>query len=437
MSTLVWFRRDLRIHDHPALWAARSEGTVFGLFVLDPRILGASTTGPRRVRFLLESLRELGERLDELGVPLLVREGPPEHWVPEVARDLGVRSVLAVADFTPYAFRRDARTAAALRTAGVRLEFHGSVLLTDAGWTSEGSPRRVPSFSALARRHWPRSVGEPLPPPCSQARPSVGSDPVPPPSRFGADVPLPMEAGESAARVRLERFAAERLVQYPAARNSLDPDATSGLSQDLHFGLLSAREVASRCPSPPFVRQLLWREYAHYVLQHRPDLRSRAYRAEFERIPWIRDREAFRRWQEGRTGYPLVDAAMRQLAATGRMANRLRMLTASFLTKHLLIDWRWGMAHFLRELVDGDVANNTFGWQWAASLGVDAASPFRIFSPDRHSERFDPSGRFVRRWIPELEAEPSRYPAPIVDHREAVGRAREVWRAARSTEERT
>jgi deoxyribodipyrimidine photo-lyase len=440
-ATLLWLRRDLRVHDHPALVSARGEGTVFALFVLDPLLLGAPTTGPRRVRFLLESLAELRRDLAARGIPLLIREGPPEVWVPEIARALGARSVHMSQDVTPYARRRDRRVARALAALGIELREHPGLLLTDPRtWPHGTQEGRLPSFSAFYRRYRGAVSGSPLPAPPAQERPSVEADPVPEPSRYGADVALDpsVTPGESAARERLERFARERLNGYTLARSSLDPDATSGLSQDLHFGLLSPREVRARCDAEPFVRQLYWREYAHYVVARRPGLRDHPYDEKFASLPWQRDRALFDRWRTGTTGFPLVDAAMRQLAASGRIANRLRMLTASFLTKHLLIDWRWGMSHFLRELVDGDVANNTFGWQWAASLGVDAAAPLRVFSPQRHLERFDPDGSFVRRWVRELADAPplalralpvmaEGYPAPVVDHREAATRARNMW----------
>ncbi len=432
MRSVVWYRRDLRVHDHPALSEAVAAGETVALFVLDPRLLSAPTMGPRRVRFLLESLAELRERLAAIGVPLLFREGPPEHWVPEAARSVGAGTVHVTADVTPYARRRDAAVARALAAVGIRFAAHDGALLAPHAWPAVVDPARLPSFTAFYRAVRHAAIGAPLPPPAPRTPSDLRPDPVPPPGKFGAAVPLPdgIAPGETAARRRLSRFADERLDRYAEARNSLDVDATSALSQDLHFGLISPREAALRCPSEPFIRQLFWREYAHFVLWHRPDLRSRPYRAAFDRLPWRQDREAFDRWREGRTGYPLVDAAMRELAATGRMANRLRMLTASFLTKHLLVDWRWGLAHFLRELVDGDVANNTFGWQWAASLGVDAATPFRAFSPARHQERFDPLGEYVRRWVPELNGAARDYPAPIVAHAEAARRARTLWQSA-------
>lgn len=441
MSSLVWFRRDLRVHDHSALTVAMREGTTFALFVFDPRLTGARTTGPRRLRFLVESLAKLGERLEMLGVPLLIREGPPEYWVPEVARSLGVRRVHVTMDVTPYSRTRDARVERALAAVGGKLVRHGGLLLAPTELIeSAGVPK---SFSAFYRHARSRSLGTPLPPPPKQTSPSIGPDPVPTARRFGADVTLPAELapGEVAARARLAEFARARLGAYAEARNCLDVRATSQLSQDLHFGLLSPREVALYCPSEPFLRQLHWRDYAHAVIYSRPTLTRQAARPELEQLPWRRDRETFERWAHGQTGFPLVDAAMRELASTGRLANRLRMLVASFLAKQLLIDWRWGMEHFMRQLVDADVANNTFGWQWAASLGVDAASPFRIFSAQRHFERFDPDGKYVRQWVPEITAELSqnvapaacvtpRYAAPIVDEFESMQRARELWRVA-------
>lgn len=438
MTALVWFRRDLRIHDHPALTAAVSSGPAVGLFVLDPRLLSARTVGERRIRFLLESLAELQRSLSERGIPLLVREGPPEEEVLEAVRRTRASAVHVSREYTPYGRWRDRRVRRRLETVGVRWFEHPGVLVGEPEAFRLTAATRLPSFSAF----FARARRIPLRPPAvlpsaRQRAPAFPSEPVPAPREYGSDVPLPPDLlpGEGAARDRLARFVATRLRAYRSSRETLDVAATSSLSQDLHFGLLSPREVLAACQEEPlFVRQLFWREYAHFLLWHRPDLRERPFRLELARIPWRRDPDTFARWREGRTGYPLVDAAMRELSATGRMPNRLRMLTASFLTKDLLIDWRLGAAHFLRQLIDGDVANNTLGWQWAASLGVDASLPFRDLSPERHARRFDPDGTYVGRWVPEArEGLRGGYPTPIVEHREAIARARVLWREAGRT----
>lgn len=436
MTALVWFRRDLRIHDHPALMAALATGSVAGLFVLDPRLLSAQSVGKRRIRFLLESLAELQSSLAERGIPLLVREGPPEDVVPEAARQTRASAVHVSREYTPYGRARDRRVRENLEASGVRWFEHPGVLIVEPELFNLPPGKGLPSFSTFFARAR-RSALRPLAvlPSRHQRGSAFASEPVPKPREYGSDIPLPPDLGpgESAARERLARFVSTRLRAYPSSREKLDVAATSSLSQDLHFGLLSPREVLAACQAEPgFVRQLYWREYAHFLLWHRPDLRERPLRPELASIPWRKDRDAFARWRDGKTGFPLIDAAMRELSATGRMPNRLRMLTASFLTKDLLIDWRLGAAHFLRQLIDGDIANNTLGWQWAASLGVDASLPFRDLSPERHARRFDPDGTYVGRWVPEArEGLGGGYPAPIVDHRQAIARARALWREAR------
>ncbi len=445
---VLWFRRDLRLADHPALAAAIARGSaVVPLFVLDERLLAGSA--PARSWYLHGALAELDRSLRARGSRLLVRRGDARDVVPEVARQLGADVVIASDEVTPFGRRRDAAVAAMLERDGGRLELHQGLLLVEPHevHTAEGRPYTVftPFWRALGRvgrrALLPAPVSIPTPPlsVSSEALPEAGPAPLP-------GLPTP---GEAAARERLERWVSDGLAGYRADRDGLDGAGTSHLGADLHLGTLSPLQVeaaaeASGADAEPFTRQLAWRELYHHQLHHEgraprmPSALESAFRTEAD------DAGAVDAWREGRTGIPTVDAAMRQLTATGWMSNRARLVTASFLTRHLLMHPRVGERHFLRHLVDGDVANNRGGWQWTAGIGLDAQPWFRIFNPVRQGQRFDPDGRWVRRWLPELASVPDRfvhapwespapvpgYPEPIVDLAFARERALAAFKAA-------
>lgn len=470
---IAWFRRDLRLYDHPALEAAITGRTaVVPLYVLDPALVGGRFASPNRTWFLLGSLAALRSSLREVGSDLVVRVGDPRVVVPEVARQVGADAVYVSRDHGPFGRRRDAAVAETLAGDGVAWHARRGVLVhePDEVRTADGG-----SFTVYSpfRRAWERlerrAVGDapsripPLPgglvggagPIPSLSEMGLGDDPT-------ADPSLLPEPGEAAARGRLERWLAAGVETYAANRDRMDlPEGTSRLSADLHLGLLSAAEVADRVATSgagdgrrTFTNELVWREFYAHVLFHQPWVRTAAFRPEFEGLPWSDDDGAFQAWADGRTGYPIVDAAMRQLLSTGWMHNRARMVAASFLTKHLLIDWRRGEAQFMRHLVDGDVASNNGGWQWSASTGTDPQPYFRIFNPILQGRRFDAAGDYVRRFVPELAGVPADrihapwemtdleqvaagcrigidYPAPIVQHAEARARALAVYEAAR------
>jgi len=470
---IAWFRRDLRLHDHPALEAAiagRSE--VVPLYVVDPALVAGRFASPNRTWFLLGSLAALRSSLRERGSDLVVRVGDPRLVVPEVAREVDADAVVVSRDHAPFGRRRDAAVAQALAADGVAWHPRRGVLVhePDEVRTVDGG-----SFTVYSpfRRAWERlerrSVGDApamIPPLPGSLAGDVGA--IPSLSDLGlgdvptADPSLLPEPGEAAARQRLERWLAGGVEAYAASRDRMDLAAgTSRLSADLHLGLLSAAEVVERVARGgagdgrrTFANELVWREFYAHVLFHQPRVRTAAFRPEFEALPWSDDELTFRAWADGRTGYPIVDAAMRQLLTTGWMHNRARMVAASFLTKDLLVDWRRGEAHFMRHLVDGDVASNNGGWQWSASTGTDPQPYFRIFNPILQGRRFDPAGDYVRRFVPELGRVPverihapwemtdaeqatagcrigTDYPAPIVDHHEARTRALAVYEAAR------
>lgn len=455
--TIVWFRRDLRLHDNPALAAATAEATALvPLYVLDPRLLHGRWSSSNRTYFLLASLRALDADLREVGSRLHVRVGDPAEVVPGIAATVGAREVHVAADVSPFATRRDQAVTRALARDRAMLLEHPGLLVhgPDAVRTRDGRPYVVfgpyrRTWEALARRPIVPAPAHLPPPPRSLdagAAPDIGGLGLP---RTTADPTAFPEPGESAARERLEQWLSDGLARYAGDRDRLDLDATSHLSQDLRFGLLSPLELVERAVARPgaeaWLAELCWRDFYLQLLAHHPEVLRRPFRAAFDRMPWIDDPGAFAAWREGRTGFPIVDAAMRQLAATGFVPNRARMVVASFLAKDLLLDWRLGEAHFMHHLLDGDPAANDGGWQWTASTGTDAQPWFRVFDPVSQGRRFDPDGTWIRRWVPELAGVPdgcvhapwtmspaeqaaascmlgADYPYPIVDHRAARAR---------------
>ncbi|MBA2488361.1 MAG: deoxyribodipyrimidine photo-lyase [Chloroflexi bacterium] len=464
-TAVVWFRRDLRLHDHPALADAISRaGMVVPLFVFDDALLGGRWPAPNRVWFMDRSARLLDQALRDRGSRLHVRTGRPAEVVPRFAAEVGADVVLVSRDYGPYARLRDGQVGKALESDGRSLRARRGILVHEPEEviSAAGGPfsvftpfhrawRQLPLRDALDA---PRSIDLP-----GSADPGTwpSSADLRVPERPPADLPEP---GEEAARDRLGRWLRSGLDDYHSRRDDLAADGTSRLSQDLHWGLLSPLEVYRRAKREgrgpaAYCRQLVWREFYHHVLWHRPGVTRGPYLAQFEGMAWSEDEDDFQAWCAGSTGYPVVDAAMRQLMATGWMHNRARLIVGSFLTKDLLIDWRRGERHFMAHLTDGDLANNNGGWQWVASTGTDPQPYFRIFNPVLQAERFDPNGAFVRRWVPELEGVPLArlhepwkmsgdeqraagcvigrdYPSPIADHAEARQRALAAYSAVRN-----
>lgn len=463
VTSILWYRRDLRVHDLPALQAAVGAGPVLPLFVFDDRLVHGRWPSANRVWFMLESLKVLDQQLRERGARLHVRRGRPEEVIPALALEAGAEAVFISRDYSPFARRRDAQVAEALGARGIAFHAQRGTLVhepehvhTDAGqpYSVYGPFRR--RWESLPRREVSGAPGEI---PCVAG---VDAGKLPDFGEFGLAEPAPeiSTPGETEARNRLDGWAAGGIRGYAAGRDMLAAGATSRLSQDLRWGLLSPLEVVERCggsgdDSAKFIAEAVWREFYHHVLWHHPRVLREPFRTEFAAIRWDSDRDALEAWKQGRTGFPLVDAGMRELLATGHMHNRARMIAASFLAKDLLLDWRLGEGHFMAHLVDGDVANNDGGWQWAASVGTDPQPYFRIFNPYLQAKRFDPDGAYVRRWVPELANVPDRYlrephamphrvqresgclvgvdyPRPVVDHQIARERALAVFSAVRT-----
>jgi deoxyribodipyrimidine photo-lyase len=480
-SALVWFRRDLRVDDHAALYhALRAARRVWCAFVFDRAILDLLPRADRRVEFIRESLVALETVLRQHGGGLIVHHGRAADEIPALARRLGVQAVYANHDDDPAALARDARVRGALADAGIALHtskdhviFERSEVLTASGtaygvftpyknaWLKKLEPFYLKAYPVEAR------LGALAPPPESEPRG------VPALAAIGFEATnlasLWLPAGSAGARELLADFLAERIDAYHEARDFPAVKGPSYLSTHLRFGTVSIRRLAREAHARAAAgsrgaevwrSELIWRDFYHQVLHHHPHVATSAYKPEYDRIRWEHGKTAdahFSAWCEGRTGYPLVDAAMHQINQTGYMHNRLRMVVASFLTKDLGIDWRRGEAYFARHLNDFDLAANNGGWQWAASSGCDAQPYFRIFNPVSQSEKFDPQGRFIRRYLPALAKLPDAlihapwrarpvdlqaagvnlgrdYPLPIVEHDAARARTLEryaVVKAAR------
>jgi deoxyribodipyrimidine photo-lyase len=444
MTSVLWFRRDLRLHDHPALLEAGRDGPVVALFVLDPALL--KPAGAPRVAYLYRTLRTLGEQLRSKGGELVVRRGDPVNAVPKVVREVEASSVHVSADFGPYGRGRDDAVEAGLgevpliRTGSPYAVAPGRVVKDD------GEPYRV--FSAFYRAWREHGWRDPAGRPRVDWHTGLAGTAVPrdPPLPAGLELPA---AGEDAARKAWQRYRRVGLGDYGETRDRPDLDATSRMSVHLKFGTIHPRTMlADLGPGDErFRKELAWREFYAHVLYHWPHSARDYFDGRFDAMDWARpNTNAFRAWQDGRTGYPIVDAGMRQLRAHGWLHNRVRMIVASFLVKDLHIEWQHGARHFMTHLVDGDLASNQHGWQWTAGTGTDAAPFHRIFNPVLQARKFDPDGDYVRRWVPELRGvegaavhepwdladPPPDYPERIVDHAVERQRALARYRAARS-----
>lgn len=445
---LVWFRRDLRLDDQPVVDAAlAAHDEAVAVYVLDPRLLGAA--GARRVDQLLGYLGELDAELRDRGARLHLAHGAAERELPRLVTDLDAAAVYLNADATPYAVRRDDGVRRALGEVPMVVRWGTVVQPPGAVLTQKGTLSQV--FTPFAKRWFAtelparteRSVGKLV-----DAGPGVG---LPEPG-----APPGVDPSGVAVEARVDAFA-ERVERYEHDRDLPAVGGTSALSVDLRFGAVSPRSLAERFwhlpGGEPFVRQLAWRDWYAHLLAERPDLPDAALKPAYDDIAWLDDDEGFAAWTYGCTGYPIVDAGMRELAATGLIHNRVRMIVASFLVKDLLIDWRRGERYFRHQLLDADVASNVGNWQWVAGTGADAAPYFRIFNPVSQSRKFDPSGTYLRRWLPELadlddaavhwphDVGPlelaaagvtigDTYPAPIVDHAQARERTLAAYQAA-------
>ncbi len=455
---LFWHRRDLRIQDNLGLIkACQSSSKVIGLFCLDPNLLKRDDVAPVRVSYMIGCLEFLQEEYKKLGSQLLILQGEPQEIIPKLARELKAKAVYFNLDIEPFAKKRDRSVSEALQSIGIRTETTWDQLLhtPDQILTQSQEPYKV--YTPFWR-NWslkPKVKPQPL---FSKSLiglteteqelvRNIGVITLPSAQELGFiwDNFLILKPGEIAAQERLEEFCDRALYEYDQQRNFPAIDGTSQLSAALKFGVISIRKVWQKtieamenCRSDEtrnqiqsWQQELAWREFYQHALYHFPELELGAYREPFKSFPWQNNEQYFQAWCEGKTGYPIVDAAMRQLQEIGWMHNRCRMIVASFLTKDLIINWQWGEKYFMQTLIDGDLASNNGGWQWSASSGMDP-KPLRIFNPASQAQKFDPEAEYIRQWLPELRSLETEqlvtgkissrdrkscgYPQPIVDH---------------------
>lgn len=478
-SVIVWFRNDLRVGDNPALAAAtETSSSVIPLYILEDDLGGASQW------WLHHSLAALAKNLSGLGVPLILRRGKPGEILPEVIEETGARAVYWNRNYDSVSVPRDTEIKAELSERGIDAKSFKANLLFEPWEVRTKSDTPFSVFTPF----WKAEMALPQP-----------DEPIAPPKKINAPASLPKSdgldswgllptkpnwaegwegywaPGEDGAKARLVEFLDDGMARYDDRRNRPDIAGTSRLAPHLRFGEISPRQVwhwthdhvarndgAGEKGGWSFLREIGWRDFNHNLLFYNPELATMNFRSNFDAFPWREDRAAagdFQDWSRGRTGYPLVDAGMRELWQTGFMHNRVRMVAASFLIKHLLIDWRRGEAWFRDTLLDACPANNTANWQWVAGCGADAAPYFRIFNPTGQAEKFDPDGGYIRRWVPELAKLPNKYlaapweapgsvlgeagvslgdnyPYPIVDHKHARSRALAAYEEIKNNQER-
>lgn len=442
---VMWFRRDLRLADNPALVSASEAGPVLPLFVLDPALWGPS--GVSRRWYLTESLRSLDASLRRRRTSLSVVRGKPERQVVLAAQAVDATRVFVAEDFGPYGRERDERVEEALDAAGIELVRVGSPYAVAPGTVVNGSGKNYQVFTPFSRAWADVGWEEPCAAPTGGSWLELDST-VEIPTVDLPDGLEPPTAGEAAAAQRWADFVDADVTDYDDERDRPDHDRTSRMSTHLKYGEIHPRTILADLAGSggkgrtTYRTEIAWREFYADVLFRRPDSARDYYKPEFARMSYASPGDDFDAWREGRTGFPIVDAGMRQLAASGWMHNRLRMITASFLVKDLHVEWQHGARHFLGLLADGDLASNNHGWQWVAGSGTDASPYFRIFNPTTQGKKFDPRGDYIRRWVPELAdvADPHDpspddrdrvdYPHPLVDHKaerqEALDRYAEI-----------
>ncbi len=438
MVAIFWFRRDLRLEDNAGLFHALKGGhPVLPLFIFDREILdNLPDASDARVQFIHQTLEQLQQQLEALGSSLLVLHGTPETAWKQVLETYPVAAVYTNRDYEPYAKTRDASIAHLLGDIPFRTFKDHVIFETGEVLKDDGKPYTV--FTPFSKK-WRAKLNAPL---ADQSKPSdIPSylSAYPTEQYFQhfyqcSSLPMPSLAAlgfePSALSIPPNTVPRGIIRNYAAVRDFPAKNGTSRLGIHFRFGTISIREKARNALelSDIFLNELIWRDFYSQILGHFPQVADRAFKPQYDRIPWRNDPDGFEKWCQGKTGYPLVDAGMRELNATGFMHNRVRMITASFLTKHLLIDWRLGAQYFAQKLLDFDLASNSGGWQWAAGCGTDAAPYFRIFNPTEQLKKFDPAYAYIRQWVPEFGT--PMYPKPMVEHSFARQRCLETYKKA-------
>jgi len=425
--TLFWFRRDLRLEDNTGLfYALQQEKNVLPLFIFDQNILDKlEDKADARVEFIHAQLIDIKSQLEKKGSSLLIKYGKPEEIYQELLNDYDVGTVYTNRDYEPYAKERDSKIELILKEKGISILSFKDQVIFEPGEILNGSGEFYKVFTPFSRNWLDKYKSTKVQPLENPAW-----------NNLLATSPLPLislsEMGFEKTTIQIPPKIADQdiISHYDKTRNFPAQHGTSRLGIHLRFGTISVRKLAQVAAqlNDTFLNELIWREFYMMILAYNPQVVDRAFKPAYDHIPWRNNEEEFQAWRDGMTGFPIVDAGMRELNTTGYMHNRVRMVVASFLTKHLLIDWRWGEAYFAKKLLDFDLSANNGGWQWAAGTGTDAQPYFRVFNPDSQTEKFDKDLKYIKKWIPELGT--SKYPKPIVDHKFARIRAIDTYKQA-------
>ncbi len=410
-----WFRRDLRLEDNAALSAATSSGLpVLPLFIFDEEILKHLPRNDARVNFLYESLEKMNKELKEQGSSILIEHGNPLQIWGDLLKKFSVKVVHTNRDYEPYALERDQQVKELLLKNGVEFQTYKDQVIFEKSEIvkDDGTPYSI--FTPFKRK-WIEAFEESM----LEEYP-VRIDQL---TKINHHFPTLKDLGLEESEIHVPEYSLRRVAEYDTIRDLPAVDGTSHLSPHLRFGTVSVRQIISRLNGShqSFLSELIWREFFMHILFHHPRVVNENFNRKYNGIQWRNDEKEFEKWCKGQTGYPMVDAGMRELNQTGFMHNRVRMVTASFLCKHLLIDWRWGEAYFAEKLLDFELSSNNGNWQWAAGTGCDAAPYFRVFNPESQQKKFDGQGEYIRRWVPEIDG--FGYPDPMVDHKMARERA--------------
>ncbi|MCS5490155.1 cryptochrome/photolyase family protein [Algoriphagus limi] len=425
--TLFWFRRDLRLDDNTGLfYALQQEKNALPIFIFDQNILEKlEDKDDARVGFIHDQITKLKSQLEQKGSSMIVRIGKPLEIYKSLLEEYSIQAVYTNRDYEPYAKERDQAVSELLKNHGAEFFTFKDQMIFEPGEVLNGSGEFYKVFTPYSRVWLENFKGQKIEPLSNfQWKNLYSTNPLPLPSleevgfeKSTIEIP-PMETDEDIIK------------HYDKTRNFPAIHGTSRLGIHLRFGTISIRRLAKIAAklNATYLNELIWREFYMTILAFNPQVVDKAFKPAYDHIPWRNNEEEFEAWCQGKTGYPIVDAGMRELNATGYMHNRVRMIVASFLTKHLLIDWRWGEAYFARKLLDFELASNNGGWQWAAGTGTDAQPYFRVFNPESQTEKFDKDLKYIKKWIPELGTE--KYPKPIVDHKFARQRAIDTYKEA-------
>ena len=426
---IFWFRRDLRLEDNAGLYhALSSHNPLLPLFIFDTDILKGLEKDDPRVTFIYETMVAIDQELKKFSSGMLIRVGNPLKIFRDLIKTYRIAEVYANHDYEPYGIQRDNEVEAFLQTKSIRFNtFKDHVIFEkDEVVKADGTPYTV--YTPYMKRWMDRFGNTSIPSfDVSSLKANFFKGELPPSSSLE-------ELGFEKSSIQVPAFRTEddRIKDYQNTRDFPAESGTTHIGPHLRFGIVSIRELVKQVniPQQTFLKELIWREFFMQILFHFPQAVTQNFKAAYDKINWINNEEQFKKWCMGETGFPLVDAGMRELNATGFMHNRVRMVTAGFLCKHLLIDWRWGEAYFAQKLLDYELSSNNGNWQWAAGTGCDAAPYFRVFNPSEQQKKFDPNMNYIKKWVPEVNT--SKYPQPIVDHKTARERAIRVYKEALS-----